>query len=172
MLKGSIRRARPACVVGGYVVGLVGLLMGLGLFALAGHVSPAEAAGARELGKRLDRLVHPHPEQISDLMKNGRPTLLYFSDKDCLWCLHSVPTIEALVKEFSDDANVFTVNPLNADLGTINLVAKHEVWGVPTFVFFDHEKRKVATLQGSQRLERLKARLHRLIAATNKKGAE
>jgi thiol-disulfide isomerase/thioredoxin len=172
MSKGSILRARPAGVFGRYVLGLAGLLVGLGLLAYVGYTPPAKAASARDLGKRLDRLVHPHPEQIPALMKNGRPTLLYFSDKDCLWCLRSVPTIEALVKEFSDNANVFTVNPLNDDLGTVNLVAKHEVWGVPTFVFFDHQGRKVAAFQSSQRLERLKARLNRLIAAANKKSAK
>ena len=172
MSKGPIHRPRPASVIGRYVLGLASLLVGLGLLAYVGYTPPAKAASARELGKRLDQLVHPHPEQIPDLMKNGRPTLLYFSDKDCVWCLRSVPTIEALVKEFINDANVFTVNPLDDDLGTINLVAKHEVWGVPTFLFFDHAGRKVAMLQSSQRLERLKARLRRLIAAAREKRAE
>jgi thioredoxin-like negative regulator of GroEL len=134
------------------------------LLALAA-VGPSDAAVGRDLDARLDALIFREPARIPEIIANGRPSLLVFTDHHCAACLSMVPTVERLVAAYEGRANVVTIDPQDPNLAVRLLSAKYGVWGTPMVVLLDHTGAVRKKLYGPQREKSLAAEMDRAIRA-------
>ena len=142
--------------------------MALGLTALLGlgGVAPALAAEGADLDARLDALIFKEPTRIQEIIANGRPSLLVFTDHHCAACLSMVPIVERLVRAYQGRANIITIDPQDPHLAVRLLSAKYGVWATPMIVLLDRSGAVGKKRYGPQLEKTLAADLDRLLRAT------
>lgn len=142
------------------------VLVGLGVLVVVAAAGPAIGAEATDLDARLDALIFKEPVRIPEIMGNGRPSLLVFTDHHCAACLSMVPVVERLVGGYDGRANIITIDPQDPHLAVRLLSAKYGVWGTPMMVLLDRSGAVRKKLYGPQTEKTLAGDLERLLRVT------
>ena len=82
------------------------------------------------------------------VIRNGRPTLLYFYSQTCPYCKDVEPKVDQFEAEHGHECDV-----LRLDMGTAagkELGQAFQVRGVPTLVVLDEQGREVNRSEGAQ----------------------
>lgn len=142
---------------------LVGMaLASVLVLATAGTVAAGTGA---DLDARLEALIFKEPARVPEIIANGRPSLLVFTDHHCAACLSMVPIVERLVRIYRGRANVITIDPQDPHMAVRLLSAKYGVWGTPMVVLLDHTGAVRKKLYGPQREKTLAGELDRFLQA-------
>ncbi len=126
-------------------------------------ITPAMAEERRDLDARLDAMISKEPARIPEIIANGWPTLLVFTDHHCAACLSMVPIVERLTQKYTGRANVITIDPQDPHLAVRLLSAKYGVWGTPMMVLLDRTAIVRKKLYGPQLERTLAGDLDRLL---------
>jgi hypothetical protein len=127
-------------------------------------VGPALAAeDLADLDARLDRLIATSAELPPAAIGVARPAVVLFADHDCIWCLRSVPTFEALRVKFGAVADVIVIDPIRGDPRSRLLAARYGVWSLPMIVAIARGGRVAQKVYGEPSAEGLHAAMQRLV---------
>lgn len=77
-------------------------------------------------------------EKLSDVLSNGKPSMIVFSMDNCPACVSYLPTIEKTGQEYKDKVNVRILN-LNTHFKEFN---EYSIAGTPTTIFYDKDGKK------------------------------
>ncbi len=153
---------RPRLVARGSLLSRL-LLAGLLILGLVGTAAGAEGT---DLDARLDALIFREPARVPELLANGRPSMLVFTDHHCAACLQMVPLVERLARAYDARANILTIDPQDPHLAVRLLSAKYGVWGTPMMVLLDRSGAVRKKLYGPQTEKTLADDLERLLRET------
>lgn len=98
--------------------------------------------GASEADESL--VTDVSPDELSDLLRGGKPGILMFYTTSCPWCTKLLPEMEKAQENFSD--HIFVVK-MNAEKYP-HEAALYNVTGVPTSVLFNSDGEAEAALAG------------------------
>lgn len=96
----------------------------------------------------IDKNKTPGEISLERLIRNGKPTVLFFTSEYCRDCIQVKPIIENMEKKFTNKVNFLTIDIREkSDLGNA-AIKKFRILGVPMTVFLKKDGTKTEILSG------------------------
>jgi thiol:disulfide interchange protein DsbD len=117
-----------------------------------GFNKESEASKQAEETKAPEVKIHKDSageEQLNLYIRNGKPTLLYFTSDYCRDCQEVKPVIESLKKKYEDQVDVLIVDIRASDALSKEAIKQYRVLGVPMTVFVKKDGSKYKVVPGS-----------------------
>jgi thiol-disulfide isomerase/thioredoxin len=110
---------------------LIGILIVLGIGVLVSAVFFLKT----EPAKQVPVAAELPQAQLDRLMKEGKPTFVFFHSNNCYGCINMMETVSKVYPEFEDQIALVDVDVY--DKNNANLLRKAQITGIPTQVFIN-----------------------------------